>query len=106
MVLLPRRTCLFLRLCRGASRPGKKHASAVTLALGAGRGEEHGTHARGRSRRRVVVVVVVLRLLKREARRRVQTKQRVAADAPDGLGACALARAPRRGSGKVLALPL
>lgn len=107
MILHHRRTCLFLRLCRGASRPGKKHASAVTLALGAGRGEEHGTHARGRSRRRMVgVVVVVVRLLRREARRRVQTKQRVAADAADGLGACALARAPRRGSGKLVALPL
>lgn len=104
MILHHRRTCLFLRLCRGASRPGKKHASAVTLALGAGRGEEHGTHARGRSRRRVVVMV--LRLRKREARRRVQAKQRVASDAAYGLGACALARAPRRGSGKLVALPL
>lgn len=54
----------------------------------------------------VGVVVVVVRLLRREARRRVQTKQRVAADAADGLGACALARAPRRGSGKLVALPL
>lgn len=52
------------------------------------------------------MVVVLLRLLRREARRRVQTKQRVAADAADGLGACALARAPRRGSGKLLPLPL
>lgn len=52
------------------------------------------------------MVVVLLRLLRREASRRVQTKQRVAADAADGLGACALARAPRRGSGKMLPLPL
>lgn len=51
---------------------------------------------------------MLLRLLKRGPRRRVQPKRRVASAsaAADGLGTGALARAPRRGGGKLLALPL
>lgn len=46
--------------------------------------------------------MLLLRLLERGPRRRVQTGGRVAANAAaDGLRACALARAPRRGRGQV-----
>jgi hypothetical protein len=99
----PRRLPLGLRRGR-AGRPREEHPGAVTLALGARRGQEHGAHAGGRMRRRLVL----LRrrrwrwLLERRPRRRVQAKRRVASAAADGLGTGALARAPRG----EMALPL
>lgn len=99
----PRRPPLGLRRGR-AGRPGEEHPGAVTLALGARRGQEHRAHAGGRMHRRLVVLLLLRRrwLLERRPRRRVQAKRRVASAAADGLGTGALARAPRG----EMALPL
>lgn len=93
-------TWLLPGLGGGAGLAGDEHAGAGALALGAGRGEEHGAHA-GRARRRL------LRLQQRGPGGRVEGVRRGNKAGAGGSFWPADARAPRRRrSGRELLLLL